>query len=115
MPHKIVAQFVERVVSEFGHVSKLFRIPSVLSPREQEVWALISQGRTNKDIARRLEITERTVKFHVTQLLAKFQVSNRRELMLLFGRSNADVLSIQAATGSAPDASLGEAKTLIPA
>lgn len=115
MPHKIVAQFVERVVSEFSHVSKLFRVPSVLSPREQEVWALISQGRSNKEIARRLDITERTVKFHVTQLLNKFQVTNRRELMLLFGRSNADILSMQSLNVVGPDSSVSGTKTLVPA
>lgn len=115
MPHKIVAQFVDRVVSEFGHVSKLFRVPSVLSPREQEVWALISQGRSNKEIARRLNITERTVKFHVTHLLSKFQVTNRRELMLLFGRSNSDIVPLQAAAGIGFESAGPGTKTVIPA
>ena len=87
MSHKIVAQFVSKVVSEFSHVSKLFRAPQQVSPREQEVWTLINQGLSNKEIARNLKITERTVKFHVTQLLTKFQANNRRELMLIHGRS----------------------------
>jgi DNA-binding NarL/FixJ family response regulator len=91
MPHKIVAGFVEKVVSEFTHVSKLFRVPCAVSPREQEVWTMINQGRSNKEIGDKLKITERTVKFHVSQLLSKLQVTNRRELMLIFGRSNIGV------------------------
>jgi DNA-binding NarL/FixJ family response regulator len=91
MPHKIVAGFVEKVVSEFSHVSKLFRVPCAVSPREQEVWTMINQGRGNKEIGDKLRITERTVKFHVSQLLNKLQVTNRRELMLIFRRSNIDV------------------------
>jgi DNA-binding NarL/FixJ family response regulator len=91
MPHKIVAGFVEKVVYEFTHVSKLFRVPCAVSPREQEVWTMINQGRSNKEIGDKLKITERTVKFHVSQLLSKLQVTNRRELMLIFGRSNIGV------------------------
>jgi DNA-binding NarL/FixJ family response regulator len=91
MPHKIVAQFVRKVVAEFHYVSKLFRVPNVASPREQEVWGLINQGRSNKEIACSLNITERTVKFHVTQLLSKFQVTDRRKLMLLDGLSGQDL------------------------
>lgn len=96
MPHKIVADFVERVVSEFSHVSKLFRVPCAVSPREQEVWTMINQGRSNKEIGWKLKITERTVKFHVSQLLNKLQVTNRRELMLISGRSNNGVAQMEA-------------------
>jgi DNA-binding NarL/FixJ family response regulator len=106
MPHKIVAGFVEKVVSEFSHVSKLFRVPCAVSPREQEVWTMINQGRGNKEIGDKLRITERTVKFHVSQLLSKLQVTNRRELMLIFRRSNIDVNQLNALdsaiTGPAP-------------
>ena len=91
MPHKVVFRFVERVVSDIGHVSRLFRVQSFLSPREQEVWSLVSQGQSNKEIANQLRITERTVKFHVTQLLSKFQLTNRRELMLRFRARDAEV------------------------
>jgi DNA-binding NarL/FixJ family response regulator len=84
IPHKVVARFVETVVSEMGHVSRLFRVQSDVSARERQVWTLISKGYANKEIASQLQITERTVKFHVTQLLGKFQVTNRRELMLQF-------------------------------
>jgi DNA-binding NarL/FixJ family response regulator len=49
----------------------------VLSPREREVLHLLADGLTNKEIARRLAVSERTVKFHVGSIFAKLGVPNR--------------------------------------
>jgi len=51
-----------------------------VSRREQEVLDDILQHRTNKEIARNLNVSERTVKFHVSSLLAKFGVTDRMAL-----------------------------------
>ena len=48
-----------------------------LTRREMEVLVLIQQGLTNEDIGKRLYISERTVKFHITSLLSKLQAKNR--------------------------------------
>ncbi len=48
-----------------------------ISRREQEVLDCIFQGFANKEIATKLNVAERTVKFHVSSLLAKFGVSDR--------------------------------------
>jgi len=48
-----------------------------VSRREQEVLDCILQGRSNKEIAAKLNVAERTVKFHVSSLLAKFGVTDR--------------------------------------
>ena len=48
-----------------------------VSRREQEVLDCILQGFSNKEIAARLNVAERTVKFHVSSLLAKFGVTDR--------------------------------------
>jgi DNA-binding NarL/FixJ family response regulator len=50
------------------------------SQRESDVLALIRQGLSNRDIAERLFISERTVKSHVNRLLQKFQMKNRVQL-----------------------------------
>lgn len=50
-----------------------------LTRREHTVLKLISTGRTNKEIAGTLGIAERTVEFHIGNLLAKLQVSSRTE------------------------------------
>lgn len=51
-----------------------------LTQRQQEVLELLAQGRSNKEIARALTVTEATVKFHVGQILERLQVQNRYEL-----------------------------------
>ena len=50
-----------------------------LSAREIEVLALMSQGLANKNIADRLNISEHTVKFHVSSILSKLAASSRTE------------------------------------
>lgn len=50
-----------------------------LSPREREVLRLVAAGKSNKEIARELGVTERTIKFHVTGILNKLGASNRTE------------------------------------
>jgi DNA-binding CsgD family transcriptional regulator len=48
-----------------------------VSRREQEVLDCIMLGSSNKEIAAKLNVAERTVKFHVSSLLAKFGVADR--------------------------------------
>lgn len=50
-----------------------------LSPREREVLDVLAEGRTNREIAERLFISERTVAVHVRRILAKLDVSGRTE------------------------------------
>ena len=50
-----------------------------LTPRELEVLTHLAQGLQNKEIALALTISERTVKFHVSSLMAKLGVGNRTE------------------------------------
>ena len=50
-----------------------------LTEREQDVLELIGQGLANKEIAQKLVISERTVKFHVSAILAKLGAGNRTE------------------------------------
>ncbi len=52
-----------------------------LSPREQEVLTLLAHGYTDKEIGRMLNISQRTVKFHVANIKAKFGVSSRVEIV----------------------------------
>lgn len=54
-----------------------------LSPREREVLGCLLENLSNKEIARKLNISERTAKFHVSNLLAKFDVRRRVDLIML--------------------------------
>jgi DNA-binding NarL/FixJ family response regulator len=51
-----------------------------LTSREAEVLQLLMRRQTNKDIAASLAISERTVKFHVSNILSKLQLDDRRSL-----------------------------------
>lgn len=61
------------------NMHKDFHYPATLSSRELEVLQLVQRGLTNKQIAGRLFIAERTVKFHLTAIMSKLQVSTRTE------------------------------------
>ncbi len=54
--------------------------PATLSPRQREILNAVLCNHANKEIATRLNISVRTVKFHVSSLLSKFGVENRAEL-----------------------------------
>ena len=53
-----------------------------LSPREREVLELLADGLPNKLIARRLEISEKTVKAHLTRVFAQLNVTDRTQAAL---------------------------------
>jgi DNA-binding CsgD family transcriptional regulator len=54
--------------------------PATLSPRQKEILQSVLCNRANKEIASQLNITVRTVKFHISSLLSKFGAENRAEL-----------------------------------
>ncbi len=60
---------------------------AALNPRELEVLAHLAAGKRNKSIAADLGISESTVKFHVTGLLRKLEVTNRSEAAAVGARA----------------------------
>jgi DNA-binding NarL/FixJ family response regulator len=69
---RIAARLVSHVAAPRGATT-------ILSPREKEVLRHVARGLSNKQIARALSITERTVKFHVTAILIKLDAENRAQ------------------------------------
>ena len=64
------------------------RDASPLSGRETEVLVLVSKGKTNREIAGELFISEKTVKNHVTSILRKLDVSDRTEACVVAMKRN---------------------------
>jgi DNA-binding NarL/FixJ family response regulator len=54
-----------------------------LTPREREILILVAQGKSNRDIADTLAISERTARTHVSNVLVKLQLSSRTQAALL--------------------------------
>ncbi|HSC66982.1 MAG TPA: LuxR C-terminal-related transcriptional regulator [Cellvibrio sp.] len=61
---------------------------SQLTSREKAVAELVAAGKTNKEVARDLNITERTVKAHLGAVFEKLRVRDRLQLVLLFSNKN---------------------------
>lgn len=71
-----------RVIQEFRRQSELLQgmtTLEALSAREQQILAYVSQGATDKEIASALNLSIHTVKTHVRNILAKLEVTNRRQ------------------------------------
>ncbi|MBE3553237.1 MAG: response regulator transcription factor [Kyrpidia tusciae] len=60
-----------------------------LTPREREILGLIARGRSNREIAEALTISENTVKNHLKNIMAKLDVKNRAQLAALAVRGPA--------------------------
>jgi len=56
---------------------------SQLSAREREILGFVANGLSNKEIAIRLDLQEKTVKHHMTRILSKLRVRNRTEAALV--------------------------------
>jgi NarL family two-component system response regulator LiaR len=68
-----------RLVREVRQATARRRPLDQLSPRELEVLAALARGRTNRQIARTLQIGEETVKAHVSSILAKLGLADRTQ------------------------------------
>ncbi|MEV0533558.1 response regulator transcription factor [Kitasatospora sp. NPDC050463] len=61
-----------------------------LTPREREILALVGEGRTNREIAEELYLAEKTVKNHVSRLLAKLGVERRLQAAVLAAHTDTE-------------------------
>jgi DNA-binding CsgD family transcriptional regulator len=77
------SSLIERLVAraeELLEEGRSVACPTSLSARQREVLHAVMCNRANKEIATKLNITVRTVKFHISTLLSKFGVESRADL-----------------------------------
>ncbi len=78
-------QIASLVLTEFRNLTAeedVENIYSPLSPREIEVFELVAAGRTNKEIAVKLAISNQTVKNHISSILRKLAVNDRTQAVV---------------------------------
>jgi DNA-binding NarL/FixJ family response regulator len=83
VPRALLSGFVDSILSSASGRRLRGDTATALSRREQEVLDGLLENLANKEIANKLNISERTVKFHVSNLLNKFGVRRRADLILL--------------------------------
>jgi DNA-binding CsgD family transcriptional regulator len=85
-----------------------------LSPRQREILALVAAGRTSKEIASELQISESTVNWHLTKAFARLGASSRAEAVAIAMRNGDDVVVLRPLATAPPAVlMLGYAVTLM--
>jgi len=87
VPRATLSKFVDSLLSVKSEIRGL-TAPARVSPRERDVLDALLRNESNKEIANRLNISERTVKFHVSNLLSKYSVGRRADLIVLWLTEN---------------------------
>ncbi|MBR6722160.1 response regulator transcription factor [bacterium] len=59
-----------------------------LTKRELEICKYLIQGKNNSEIGKLLYLSEHTVKFHVSSIIARLGASNRTEVAYILGKEN---------------------------
>jgi non-specific serine/threonine protein kinase len=75
----VIAHALEETTPAAASGEQVRAVRDRLSPREREVLGLVAQGRSNREIADALIVTEHTAKYHVAQLLNKLGAGSRAE------------------------------------
>jgi DNA-binding NarL/FixJ family response regulator len=79
--HDVLGEYARRTSANHRHRSGNVAPDSYLTAREEQIMGLLLKGDSNKEIANALGISERTVKYHVSNILQKSQASSRRDLL----------------------------------
>jgi two-component system nitrate/nitrite response regulator NarL len=76
-------RLVASAVREQRNVAITENVPPLLTDRERQIMTLVSDGLSNKEIARRLNIADGTIKVHLHHIFQKLEISNRTVLAAL--------------------------------
>ncbi len=82
LPRPLLSKFVDSILAA-DHRRRSTVVPADLSQRQRQVLEALLDNLSNKEIANKLNMSERTAKFHVSSLLSRFGVQRRADLILL--------------------------------
>ncbi|HSI97087.1 MAG TPA: LuxR C-terminal-related transcriptional regulator, partial [Gaiellaceae bacterium] len=74
------ALWAERTRGELRRISGRAPTPGALTPAEERVAALVAEGKTNREVAAALFLSERTVEGHLSRIFGKLRIKHRAEL-----------------------------------
>jgi DNA-binding CsgD family transcriptional regulator len=74
------ALWAERARAELKRISGRAATPGALTPAEERVAALVAEGKTNKEVAAALFLSERTVEGHLSRIFGKLGIRHRAEI-----------------------------------
>ena len=95
LKRRLLATFQPLMGDEAGPPDNL----DSLSPRQREVAVAVAKGASNKEVARDLSITERTVKAHLSSIFEHLGVRDRVQLALLLNNRNTTDYGLKYGTG----------------
>ena len=84
-PEQVAMEIFAKGISTHFQSEHLNQIWELLTPREQEVTALVGLGYTNKEIGEKLMISSNTVKSHISHAMRKFGAGKRAEIQIMLG------------------------------
>jgi DNA-binding CsgD family transcriptional regulator len=95
------AIWADRATAELKRISGRAATPGALTPAEERVAALVAQGKTNKEVAAALFLSERTVEGHLSHIFGKLGVRHRSEIASVLARTQTQG-STSSNTGGSP-------------
>jgi two-component system NarL family response regulator len=90
---KVLAEFARRGGEQEAEKDAAEARLSKLTPRQAEVLKRVAQGLTYKEVGEALHVSERTVKYHMGQILTRLHLQNRREAVQFARRNGLDALA----------------------
>jgi DNA-binding CsgD family transcriptional regulator len=93
--------WAERARAELRRISGRAPAPGALTPAEERVAALVAEGKTNREVAAALFLSERTVEGHLSHVFGKLGVRSRTELARVLAAGATRVV-VESNTGDSP-------------
>jgi two-component system, NarL family, nitrate/nitrite response regulator NarL len=90
VPPSLAAGLISQLTSPPRQTITPPRLINALTERERQILEHVGEGWSNKEIAQRLSLTEKTVKHYMTVIFQKLQVRNRVEAALLIQSERAN-------------------------